>query len=569
MPLGGSVTNVHPGHQQVIRVARVYVAYGALAALLWLPLAVERSVETTRFEDRIGTVPVEISLTHNGRSTLDTGALGRLYWEQTGAFGFGARVRVTDTPDAGGTLASYASPLFLRANAAFVSDPQAVADAYGAELRSQLIHGVLLRELFAFLLGGLILTAVFKTRSPLPDGWSRRRVVTLGVAASAAFAATSCGVALWLFERWEGNADIQDAYVMPGVPALSFSSPQALEIARQIQPFLERNNERARERSHAYRENAERTFGEQLSARADDLAPRDGELVVLAEADPQGSHVGTDVRIALYDELFDVLGSESFAIRTISGDITSNGTIAEAGFVSSEVAASGEVPTVIVKGDHDTDVTLEQLDDTDAVNPDLDLTEIAGINVVAGNDPAFKTLFGGTVVNESGISETELGELVRHHVDDEDPGAVLVLLHQPASAAGYLNLQSLEDIAPPSGPTDLSELTTPTEDGIPDVPPGIINIGHLHDAAPPRIIWNTDGDDVTWTVVNQLGTSGGVEERPTYNRFSTPYSTPLKTLSVQLQYVDRVSGLQTGYASIDLDTDGTAVITDRTDIGLR
>ena len=42
---------------------------------------------------------------------------------------------------------------------------------------------------------------------------------------------------------------------------------------------------------------------------------------------------------------------------------------------------------------------------------------------------------------------------------------------------------------------------------------------------------------------------------------------PLKTLSIQLQYVDSDTGLQTGYASIELATDGTASITDRTDIG--
>jgi hypothetical protein len=559
---------VHPDHRQAIRVARAFAAYGAVAALVWLPVALERSVETTSFEDRIGSVPVEISLTHNGSSTLDTGALGRLYWEQTGALGFGARVRVTDTPQAGGTLASYASPRFVRANAAFVSEPDEVANAYGAELRSQLVRGVLLRELVAFLLGGLVLTAVFRARSPLPAGWPRRRAVNIGVAASAAAAVASCGLATWLFERWEGSTEIHGAYAMPGVPELSFSSPQTLEIARQIRPFLEKNNERIQERSRAYLENAETTLRAELSAHAGDLAPREDELIVLAEADPQGSHVGTELRVGLYDQLVAVLEAESFAMRTISGDLTSNGTVAEAGFVANEVAASGEIPTVIVKGDHDTDITLEQLDETDAANPDLDLTEIAGLDVVAGNDPAFKTLFGGLVVNESGVTESELGERVRAYVDDEGPEAVLVLFHQPRSAAGYLDLETLDVIAPSSGDV-VPDLTRPIDDGIPDVPPGIINIGHLHDAAPPRVIWNTDGEDITWTVVNQLGTSGGVEERPTYNRFSTPYSTPLKTLSIQLQYVDTDTGLQTGYASIDFSTDGTATITDRADIGLR
>ena len=559
---------MQPNLQRAIRVAAAFAAYGAATALLWLPVAAERSVEAIEFEDRIGTVPVEISLTHDGRSTLDTGALGSLYWEQTGALGFGARVRVTDTPQAAGTLSSYASPQFVRANAAVVGDPDEVASAYGAELRSRLVRSLLLRELTAFVLGGIVFTAVFRARSPLPADWSRRRTAAIGGAAVVVLVTATCGAAAWLFDRWEGNREIEGAYAMPGVPELSFSSPQALEIARQVQPFLEKNNERIRERTQVYLENAEATLGPELSTRVDDLAPREGELIVLAEADPQGSHVGTRVRTVLYDQLVEALGAGSFAFRTISGDVTSNGTVAEAGFVEAEADASGEIPTVVVKGDHDTDTTLEQLDDNDVSNPDLEVTEIAGLDVVAGNDPAFKTLFGGMVVNESGVSETELGEQVRNYIDDEQPGALLVLLHQPRSAAGYLGLETLDDIAPLDLGDDPTDLTTPYDDGIPDVPPGLINIGHLHDASPPRIIWNTDSDEVTWTVVNQLGTSGGVEERPTYNRFSTPYSVPLKTLSIQLQYVDTDTGLQTGYAFIDLATDGTATITDRIDIGV-
>jgi hypothetical protein len=43
---------------------------------------------------------------------------------------------------------------------------------------------------------------------------------------------------------------------------------------------------------------------------------------------------------------------------------------------------------------------------------------------------------------------------------------------------------------------------------------------------------------------------------------------PLKTLSLQLQYVDASTGLQAGYVSVDIATDGTATISDRTDIGV-
>jgi hypothetical protein len=93
-------------------------------------------------------------------------------------------------------------------------------------------------------------------------------------------------------------------------------------------------------------------------------------------------------------------------------------------------------------------------------------------------------------------------------------------------------------------------------------------VGHLHDASGPWVIWNTDGDEVTWTVVSQLGTSGGVEENPTFNRFSTPFSAPLKDVSIRLSYVDEGSGLQTGYASVVVDTSGRVTVLDRVDVGL-
>ena len=69
-------------------------------------------------------------------------------------------------------------------------------------------------------------------------------------------------------------------------------------------------------------------------------------------------------------------------------------------------------------------------------------------------------------------------------------------------------------------------------------------------------------------MVSQLGTSGGVEENPTFNRFSTPFSVPLKDVSVRLSYVDEESGLHTGYASVVIDTAGEVTVEGRVDVGL-
>lgn len=541
-----------------------FIAYGAVAAAVSAPIAAERAVEGARFDDRIGSVPVEISLAHNGVSTLDTGVLGSLYWERTGAMGFGARLRVTGTPEAGGSLASYVDPRFLRANAAFVSDPDTVAQAYGDELRARFWRRFLQLELAAFAVGGILFTAIFRARAPFPGRLRRRTAVATGAVVITAACLASAGSATLLFKTWEGNAEPPQSYPLPGVDGLSFSSPQALEVARQLRPFVEKNTARLRERASRYEANSEAALRRELSRRAGDLVPRTGERIVIAEADPQGSLVATSARTTMYALLREELGDDSFVMRTISGDVTSNGTVAEAEFVDGEVAASAPIPTVAIKGDHDTDTTVEQLLANDVINPNLTVEDVDGLTVAGANDPAFKALFGGLVVNESGVTEAEVGAELRDVVDEEDlEDSVIVLLHQPRSVAGYLGIDSTDDLD-----QTVDQRTSPRDDGIPDVPPGIINVGHLHDAAPPKVIWNTDGDRITWTVVNQLGTSGGVEESPTFNRFSTPFSVPLKPVSVQLQYVDTATGLQTGYATIEIDTEGAVTVSARTDLGI-
>ena len=59
-----------------------------------------------------------------------------------------------------------------------------------------------------------------------------------------------------------------------------------------------------------------------------------------------------------------------------------------------------------------------------------------------------------------------------------------------------------------------------------------------------------------------------MEEQPTFNNFSTPFSAPLKDISVQLQFFNPDTGLQTGYTQISIDPDGDVTVADRVDVGL-
>ncbi|WP_372734579.1 hypothetical protein [Nocardioides sp.] len=536
-----------------------WAVYGVLTAIAALPILLEQSIERASFEDRLGTFPVQVSLAHNGFTTLDTGLVGKLYWERTGVGGFGAAVRSTGPPEAGGTLTSYVAPDFVQANAAFIDDPGDVAKVYGSELRSQVLSLLLVTELVAGVGGGLVGAWLFSGASAHPRG----RRLAIRVITSTVVVTSSAVLAAALFTRWDGNVEVGDRFDMPGVEELSFSSQQTREVAQQVQPFIEKNSARIAERSESYRETANASFAEQLDLHIDDLTPREGERVLLQEADSQGSQVGTKVRAELYPLLVEALGEDAVMLRVIAGDVTSNGTVAEKDYVKREVDALPDVPLVAVKGDHDSDDTVEQLRDDGAQAPDLEVLDVDGLAVTGAADPAFKALFGGLITNPSGVSETETGQRLREVVDEDAEGAVQVVLHQPRAAAAYLGITSLND---PS--LDTTDPTVPTDDGIPDVPAGTVSIGHLHDVDGPWVIWNTDSDEVTWTVVSQLGTSGGVEENPTFNRFSTPFSVPLKDVTMQLAYLNPETGLQTGYARIVIGTDGEVSIEDRVDVGL-
>ena len=547
------------GALHALGAAAHYLGASLVVGLVALPVALEQAVEDVSFDDALGTLPVEMSLCHQGRSTLETGLLGDLYWNETGAYGLGIQARVTEPPQAGATLASYADRRFIQANLEFIDDPDAAITTYAAEFRSLIVHQTVTTSVATGLMGGLIVVLLLRRRGPDGESRQHRRVVLAGVAVVALVA--SGGAAAWMFDRWPCNQEADPGLAFPGVPELRFSSPPTLELARQIQPFIEKNTERIEQRTAEFVAEAEESFAEALDRRGRLLQPRDGEVVVLAEADPQGSFVGTAVRASLVDQLVERLGEDAIALRTISGDVTSNGTVAEDDFVAGEAAVGGDLPTVAVGGDHDSGTTRDQMDDHGMVVPDLGIEEVAGLSVSGANDVEQKALFGVLVTNESGITEEELGARLRAEVPEQRAG--IVLFHQPDAVAGYLGLDDLDPVRELDG-----SLTEPYDDGIADVPPGTVNFGPLHDLDGPWVLWNTDGDEVTWTVVDQLGTAGGVEEAPTFNRFSTPVSIPLKQLSFRLQYVDEQSGLQTGFTTVTCDVDGRCSVSGRTDVGL-
>jgi hypothetical protein len=533
----------------------------AAAALVAAPVTIERAVEGVRFRDDLGTFPVEVGLCHDGRSTLDTGILGKVFWNETGTFGFGAYARATGPPEAGGTLASYVDPAFFQANVAFIRDPDTVVAAYSSEMRSALWRRVLREELAAALLGGAVLFVVVPRRRlrGVPRGHAVLASVLL---VDVAVGLSALGAAK-MFDAWECSTSSDPVYAVSGLANPTFSSPQMREIVSQVRPFIDTNTERIDAAADRYEAAATTSLVTAVRLRAGAIAPRDGERIVLGEADPQGSFVGVRVRRSMYDELVGALGEDAVALRTIAGDVTSNGTVAESAYVKAEARVAPDIPVAAVGGDHDSEKTWKQLEDAGVTVADLATVEVGGLQVTGANDREHKTLFGGIITNTSGISEEELGRRLREEVGEQTG---IVLMHQPSALLGYLGVDSLAGLR--GLPDTASGRTTPYDDGIPDLPPGIVDIGHLHTAAGPWVVWNTDGDAVTWTVIDQLGTAGGVENAPTFGRFSTPVSAPLKPVMVRLQYVDVESGLQTGFVTVECGLDAACTVSDRVDVGL-
>jgi hypothetical protein len=531
------------------------------AALVALPVAIERAIEAVNFHDDLGTFPVDVSLCHDGRSTLDTGILGKVYWDRTGALGFGAYARATGPPEAGGTLASYVDPAFFQANVSLIHNPDSVVAAYSSEIRSALWVRLAREELLAALVGGAGLFLLVPRRRL--RGVGRRRVALTGAAVVGTTLVLSTLAAVQLFDEWDCSSPSGEVYAAKGIQNPTFSSPQMSEIVAQVQPFVDKNTRRVDAAGERYESTAAASFAAALEPRASALAPRAGETVVLGEADTQGSFVGVHVRKKLYADLVAALGKDAVALRTIAGDVTSNGTVAESAYVKAEAKVAPDVPVVAVGGDHDSEKTWKQMRSAGITVPDLATVDVGGLHVSGANDREHKTLFGGSITNTSGVSEEELGRRLRHEVGDQTG---IVVVHQPSALVGYLGLDSLTTLR--DHPQTQEDRTTPYDDGIADLPPGLVEYGHLHQAEGPWVVWNTDEGAVTWTVVDQLGTAGGVENAPTFSRFSTPFTPPLKPIMVRLQYFDTDSGLQTGYATIECAVDATCTVSDRTDVGL-
>ncbi len=538
-----------------------------VAAVLALPLAVAWAVTHTVVEEKVGTTPTQFTLSTRGHSELRLGIAGTIYVPRAvGPFGVVATVDGPGDPGAGdGDLANYVSPEMLELYTGIFHDPGPAIDEYvglvQSELREELVGSFVVLTLGGglLILGLSYLVAVEPTSSP-------RRRGRLGLAiALALVATTSMGAAQVLGSDGRRGPttgvyplDVLDGTLAAGAttdsPVIRALTSGALAKAKVLV-------ERQEAAEAAYRSAAEADLQAQRSLMT---GPRDGETAIIMQSDMHCNTTMIRLQTQVVDLLHEQHGDDVPALMGITGDLTTNGTAAEGTCIGKERAVMGDGPVAAVTGNHESDVSTEQMADSGMTVLDGSTQEIGGVRVLGDGDPSRSELFGASRLRgEEG--QADLGARLREEAagaDGEDRPD-LVLVHEAYAAQAFLGVDSVNRLLTTN---DASATAAPDdgEDGVDDVAAGAVFYGHWHRSIEPRVLWNSDG---TWTLLMELDTSGGAVDTPTINNFSTPWTKPQQEASFPVVFLDEETRLVTGYQIYRFETSGEVVVQPRVEVG--
>ena len=219
------------------------------------------------------------------------------------------------------------------------------------------------------------------------------------------------------------------------------------------------------------------------------------------------------------------------ALVISAGDDTVNGTAAERGCVTREAAIAGGRPFLVATGNHDSDLTEQQMARERMTVLNGDPVEAAGITVLGDDDPEHNIPFSVERVRDRAETEEEMAqrlvEVARGRQTD------VLVVHQPAAAQVVM--------------------------AAPELPARLVLWGHFHSEVGPTVVTHGDG---SWSVGMRQGTAGGVRQ-PIATSFSTPFSPPLISADVYFYFLDSATGLVTAVQPVRFRPDATAVIEDR------
>ncbi len=531
-----------------------------VSAIVAMPVAAAWAVTQTRVEATVGITPVTFGLQPGQHSELRLGVAGTVYVPVSkGPLGVVAAVDGPGEPEAGdGDLATYLSPDMLELYTTLFHDPGPAIATYVDLLQRALIHEFLVVDLVLALVGGLAWfgTALLRPR-PSPNRETHPRV-RVAVALVIALVASSTVAVLQFNASRSGTAAVSGRYPLTeldGTLAAGSSTNSPLlrvllgGAVPKVKTLLRRQEERARD----YRTTALTALAGQAALMA---GPRTGETAVLMQSDMHCSATMIGLQSDLVGMLHTHFGEDVPALMAVTGDLTTNGTAAEGGCIRDEAAimAGGEVAAVT--GNHESEVSADQMGAAGMTVLDGSTTKVAGVTVLGDGDPSRSELFGSTELRGD-EGEADLGSRLYEKAREDRPEMVLV--HEAYAAEAFVGTTGMTDFLEARG-----SATTPYEDGVRNLPAGALFYGHWHRSIEPRVVWNDDG---TWTLVMELDTSGGAIDTPTIGHFSTPWAQPQQEASFPVVFLDDDSGLVTGYQIYRFGTDGNATVLPRVDIG--
>ncbi len=214
-----------------------------------------------------------------------------------------------------------------------------------------------------------------------------------------------------------------------------------------------------------------------------------------------------------------------------SGDDTMNGTASERPCVTKEREIAAGRPFIDVGGNHDSQITEQQMASAGVTELNGRVTEVEDINYLGDDDPLYNPPFSTDRIAERSETEEQLGRRMVTTAAGREVDVILV--HQPDAA------RMITSVANP--------------------PAKLVVWGHMHVQDGPHVIMHDDG---SWTVAIQLGTAGGVAA-PTITSFSTPFSPPRKSADGYFFFRDRATGLITGVQPVHCLPDASVIIDHR------
>ncbi len=520
--LTGRVAAHHrAGRRTVAR--RVLRAFGlaVLAAVLALPFAIAWGVGHARVEDYIGPHRAIITTDFSGEVEIDLGPVGNVYVPSPVA-PIGVTIAVGGVS---GTVAgtSLISDQTLSAYAALYADPNEAVAGITERVAQSVITHTALAELVIMLVVAAWLLRRRLLAPRMVRQMSRRRVLA----------------------AWAGVTTLVIGSVLAPTPAPSTPRiPVQVNVAGTrldltvdnalLSSLLARGlsgvellSERQVSAVQAYVDNATLSLSKQIDRMP---APTASETMLFGYSDLHCNEAMTTL-------LGRLVAVSNPAVVLSAGDDTVQGTAAERGCITREIAIAGGRPLLVSPGNHDSVVTAQQMSAAGMVVMNGKPVQVAeaGISVLGDSDPEHNIPFSADRTQVRPETEQQLGERM---IQVATPSPVdVIMVHQPDASAPIMAAAN-----PPAR---------------------LVLWGHLHTQAGPYVVAHDDG---TWTVGMQQGTAGGVKD-PTTTSFSTPFSPPLVRADCYFFFRDNATGLITSIQPVHFTTQGTVTIDPRTETG--